>query len=255
MVELATVALDATDHLLGDLADGVAPLHAVGDALTRLAAGLGVENVVVAVDDPSLGRQVFCSGRRPLGDAGIGLAGPPGAWTEPPRPLDDPATILLIRAIGVGVGRATSTPDTTSATRRPAPPAAPTAALAVVEPAGLADAVVGATARALRHGWGFTLVIARGGSGLTDGIRSRLRASDLLVAVSDHELALLLPETAGDRVPRILTRLAEGGGVPAFSYGLVCCPADGTDPGVLCRTAAERLDEALQAAAIPPPRQ
>ena len=127
--------------------------------------------------------------------------------------------------------------------------------LSVVESVGLADAVVGATARALRHGWGFTLVLARGGSGLTDGLRSRLRAADALVAVSDHELALLLPQTAGDRVPQVLARLAEGGGVPAFSYGLVCCPADGTDPGALCRTAAERLDEALQAAARAPQRR
>jgi hypothetical protein len=282
MVERASVALDATDHLLGDLADGVAPLRAVGDALTRLADGLGVEKVVVAVDDPSLGRQVFCSGRRPLGDDGTGLAGPPGAWSEPPHPLDDPATLLLVRAIGVGVGRATRrhappaipppppppaiAPAASPATEpAPAPEVAPPSEpatepepageVSIVESAGLADAVVGATARAVRHGWGFTLVLARGGSGLTDGLRARLRAADTLVAVSDHELALLLPETAGDRVPRILARLAEGGGVPSFSYGLACCPADGADPGALCRTAAERLDAALQAAAGPSQRR
>jgi hypothetical protein len=71
----------------------------------------------------------------------------------------------------------------------------------------------------------------------------------LLVAGDGHDVALLLPQTAGDRVPLVLARLAAGAGVPPFSYGLACCPADGTDPAVLIQIAAERLEEATRARA------
>src|SRR5262249_44755725 len=114
-------------------------------------------------------------------------------------------------------------------------------------PMGLAGTVAAATARALRHGWGFTLVLLRGAPGLTEALRPRLRAADTLVTTSDRELALLLPETAGDLVPEVLARLPAGGRGPPFSYGLACCPADSRDATVLARIAAERLADALRA--------
>jgi hypothetical protein len=239
MVEGAAAVLGATDRLLGDLADAVPALRAVGDALAALAELLGVEKVIVAVDDARLGRQVFCSGRVPLGDDGVGLRGPPGMWTQPPTDLGDDAARLLVRAVGVGVVRST-------ASRRAARGSGDESL--ALRSNGLVDEVTAATARAVRYGWGFTLVFVRGGTGLAEGLRQRLRAADMLVAASDHDLALLLPETAGDRVPLVLSRLAEGTGLPPFSYGLACCPADGTDPALLCRTAAARLDEATRAA-------
>ena len=82
---------------------------------------------------------------------------------------------------------------------------------------------------------------------MTTGLNARLRAADELVVGDGNEVALLLPQTAGDRVPFVLTRLAAAGDVPPFSYGLACCPADGTDSATLCRTAAERLAEAARA--------
>ena len=248
MVDGATLMLGATDRLLGDLADAVPALRAVGDALAELADGLGVEKVIVAIDDAALGRQVFCSGRVPLGDDGVGLGGAAGAWTDPPSALDPDATRLLLRAVGVGVVRSitrTRASATTDLVRRSetAPAPAPTH--------DLVDLVTEATARAVRHGWGFTLVLLRGEAGLADALRPRLRAADSLVPVAGGELALLLPETAGDRVPFVLARLADAGGAPPFSYGLACCPADGRDPVVLCRTAAERLEAAWDAATEP----
>jgi hypothetical protein len=236
MADGAALVLDATDRLLGDLADAVPALRAVGDALAVLADGLDVEKVIVAIDDARLGRQVFCSGRLPLGEDGVGLCGPPGAWTQPPTRLDDAATLLLLRAVGVGVRRS-------AAPRRVEPPRQPP----VASSDGLADAVASAAARSLRYGWGFTLVLLRGGPGLAAALRARMRAADTLIEVSDHELALLLPETAGDRVPQVLARLAATAPTPPFSYGLACCPADGGDPAELCRTAAARLEEARRA--------
>jgi hypothetical protein len=234
----AATVLDATDRLIGDLADAVHPLRAVGDALAALADGLGVEKVIIAIDDERLGRQVFCSGRVPLGDDGVGLRGPQGAWTLPPRILDAVATAVLLRAVGIGVVRSTAR--------------ASSASLEVDRVAGdasgdpIADAVATATARALRHGWGFTLVWLRGGPELADVLRPRMRAADLLVIGTGPEIALLLPQTAGDQVPLVLARLSAAEGAPRFSYGLACCPADGTDPRLLARTAFERLEVAAR---------
>jgi hypothetical protein len=246
--------LDAADRLIGDLADAVPALRAVGDALAVLAGGLGVEKVIVAVDDASLGRQVFCSGRVPLGERGIGLRGPQGAWTQPPRALDEVAASVLVRAVAVGVVRSTAR----SRERALEPRARGSDVSASPDgTATIADAVATATARAVRHGWGFTLVLVRAeegsqgganGAGLVAGLKARLRAADLLVTGDGHEVALLLPQTAGDRVPLVLARLAAGARMPPFSYGLACCPADGTDPDALCHTAASRLEEATRAA-------
>jgi hypothetical protein len=266
--ESAPLVFAAIDRLIGDLAAAAPPLGAIGIALRSLADGLGVERVVVAVDDATLGRQVFCSDRRPLGDGGVGLFGPTGMWADPPRAIDTDAARLLDRTIGVALGRADA-PTVVSVPPAPAPPASAPAvdvedveAVEAVEdidvPAvrrtasdlaamGVAGTVAAATARALRHGWGFTLVLLRGGAGLTEALRPRVRAADTLVATSDRELALLLPETAGDVVPDVLGRLAVGGGVPPFSYGLACCPADSRDATVLTRIAAERLADALRA--------
>jgi hypothetical protein len=246
MVEGAALMSGATDRLLGDLADAVPALRAVGDALAVLADGLGVDKVIVAVDDAALGRQVFCSGRAPLGEEGVGLGGPEGAWTQPPRELDADAARLLLLAVRVGVVRAT-----TRARSSETQDLEPRAVGAVAPSSALTDAVTEAAARAVRHGWGFTLVLIRGDAGLADTLRPRLRAADTLVTAPTGELALLLPETAGDRVPYVLARLATASGAPPFSYGLACCPADGDDPAGLCRTAAERLEAAWQAAAEP----
>jgi hypothetical protein len=239
----AARVLDAIDHLIGDLTSAVPPLRAIAQGLGTLADGLAVERVIVAVDDPALGRQVFCSDRRPLGEAGTGLFGPTGTWTEPPRALDADAARLLDRAIAVALARADAAVPATAAVEHPA---APDLAPAM----GLAGTVTAATARALRHGWGFTLVLLHGGAGLTEALRPRVRAADTLVATSDRELALLLPETAGDLVPAVLARLAAGRGVPPFSYGLACCPADSRDATVLARIATERLAEAVRARAL-----
>jgi hypothetical protein len=250
MVEGAALVLDATDRLLGDLADAVPALRAVGDALALLADGLGVEKVIVAIDDPQLGRQVFCSGRAPLGEDAIGLWGPTGAWTEPPSQLDDTATMLLVRAVGVGVVRSSATlPARPVRSGTVAVEAAPGAEL--TRSTALVDAITAAAARAVRHGWGFTLVLAEGEPGLAQGLGAHRRAADSLIAVSDVGVALLLPETAGDRVPQVLARLASAGGVPPFRYGLACCPADGVDPAILSRVAAERLQAARNAAVDP----
>jgi hypothetical protein len=239
----ASLVLGAADRLIGDLADAVPALRAVGDALAVLAERLGVEKVIVAVDDAQLGRQVFCSGRVQLGEEGVGLHGPQGAWTQPPVALDPVAASILIRTVGIGVVRAITRATPSRSLAEP-----------MTETTAVADAVSTATARALRHGWGFTLVLARdngdaaGHAGLAAGLKARLRAADQLVAGNGNEVALLLPQTAGDRVPFVLARLAAEGDVPPFSYGLACCPADGTDPATLYLTAAERLAAAVRAA-------
>ena len=189
----------------------------MGDALERSPTGLGVEKVIVAVDDARLGRQVFCSARAPLGSEGIGLVGPQGAWTQPPQMLDDVAASVLVRAVGAGVVRsAARVPE-----RSPATTASP----------ALDDALATAAARAVRHGWGFTLVLVRGGARLAEVLGSGMRAADQLVVRDDNDVALVLPQTAGDRVPLVLARLTAGRDTPPFNYGLVCLSRRRHRPG------------------------
>ena len=53
-------------------------------------------------------------------------------------------------------------------------------------------------------------------------------------------------------VPAILARMAQRGDLTRFSYGLVCCPGDGTDPQALVQQALERLSQACMATGSAP---
>jgi len=241
--ETTTLLLDATERLLDESAVEVPPLTAVAEALAALAKALVVDKVIVAIDDPHFGRQVFCSGRVPLGESGIGLWGPPRVCTEPPCQLDHVAARLLVAAVGVGLARATA--SDLEATRefqgRPSRDF-------------LRQAIEAATARAVRHGWGFTFVLVAfdatakpGDTTIAKCVQYCLRAGDTLVRLDERELGLLLPATPGDQVPHLLARVAKGGGVPSFCYGLASCPGDGGDPAALVALATTRLAEADQA--------
>ena len=73
----------ASTELLEGLNAAESPLSIVSRSLAGLAETLGVEQAMVAIDDTEYGRQVFCSGRRLLGDSGDLLLGPPRAAHRP----------------------------------------------------------------------------------------------------------------------------------------------------------------------------
>ena len=206
-------------------------------SLGELATALEVEQVIVAIDDAVCGRQVFCSGRSPLGDRGDLLQGPPRICTDPPSPLDDTPARLIVAAVAAAFERARTSPPN------------------LARPDDLVTGLNAATDRCARYGWGFTLVMMRldrADDRATRQIQAQLRASDTLVEIGPRENGILMPAAAGDEMPRILARVGRGGAVSTFCYGLAACPGDATEPGALLALATSRLREADESRAEPP---
>lgn len=235
MQDAASALVSVSAQLLEGLAGGQRPLSSVSGSLADLATALGVRQVMVAIDDAVEGRQVFCSGRTPLGEQGALLIGPPRACTDPPSPLDNTLGRLIVASVATAFERARSSQPNVA--RRPD---------------DLATALGAATERAARYGWGFTLVILRldrADDRAMQQIKAHLRASDTVVEVGPREFGILLPAAAGDEIPRILTRVGRGGAVSTFCYGLAACPGDATEPGALLMLATSRLRDTDQARA------
>jgi hypothetical protein len=242
--ESTSALLAASTALLERLNASESPLSIVSESLADLASMLGVEQALVAIDDAHYGRQVFSSGRRPLGDGGDLLWGPPRVRTEPPRPMDEALARLIVATVTAAFerARAGSTPSAAAATTESSE-----AARTSARPDELLALVGIATERSARYGWGFTLVLIRVDDADSDTARrieTHLRASDSMVVLDDRDVALLLPAASDDQVPMILSRIGQGGTVSTFCYGLATCPGDTADPHDLLAFAAARLRDA-----------
>jgi hypothetical protein len=232
--EAALVA--ASTELLEGLNAAESPLSVVSASLAGLATTLGVTQVMVAIDDSEYGRQVFCSGRTPLGDSGELLWGPPRVRTDPPRAIDDALGRLIVAAVTTTFERAR------------------TSRQLVARPDDLITKLGDATQRCTRYGWGFTLVLIR----LDDAddrnparVEAHLRAGDTLIVLGPRDLAILMPAAPGDEVPTILARVGRSGTVSTFCYGLAACPGDAADAGALLALAAARLRDAEETRVTP----
>ncbi len=237
--------LAASTEVLERLNASESPLSVVSESLAELAATLGVEQAMVAIDDAQYGRQVFSSGRRPLGDGGDLLFGPPRVRTDPPRTMDEPLARLIVatvttafeRARGASIERVAETPSERPGAGKP--PA--------VTRDELAHVLGVAAERSARYGWSFTLVLVRldeSDEHSSQYVEAHLRASDTLIELSPRDLALLLPAASDEQVPMILARVGQGGAVSTFCYGLATCPGDSADPAQLLTLAAARLRDA-----------
>jgi hypothetical protein len=236
--------LDASTALLERLNAAESPLTIVSESLADFAATLGVDQAMVAIDDAQYGRQVFSSGRRPLGDRGDLLYGPPRIRTEPPHEMDDGLSRLIVATVTTAFERARAgTVPRTDALASAQKEASRTA----TRPEELMALLGVATERSARYGWGFTLVLIRvedPDSDTARRIETHLRASDTLIQLAPTDLALLLPAASDDQVPLILGRVGQGGAVSTFCYGLATCPGDSADPADLLALAAARLRDA-----------
>jgi hypothetical protein len=219
----------ASTELLEGLNSAESPLSIVSRSLATLAATLSVRQVMVAIDDVEYGRQVFCSGRTPLGDGGDLLRGPSRVHTDPPRAIDDALGRLIVAAV-------TTTFERARTGQQP-----------LARPDDLILGLGAATQRSARYGWGFTLVLVR----MDDAdvrnrtrVEAHLRAGDSLLELGPRDLAILMPAAPGDEVPTILARVGRSGTVSTFCYGLAACPGDASEPGALLALAAARLRDA-----------
>ena len=245
--QTSSAVADASTELLERLNASESPLSIVSTALGTLAETLGVDRAIVAIDDAHYGRQVFCSGRRLLGDDGDMLWGRPRVRTVPPLPIEDTYARLIVAAVATAFERAQTSQELAT----------------IGGPDKLINAVRAAVDRCARYGWGFTLVMIRldaGDNHTLAEVEAHLRASDTLPELGPRDIAMRLPSAADHEVPTILGRVGRGGAVSTFCYGLAACPGDSADASALLALAAARLHDAEstrdapEVHAIEPPR-
>lgn len=231
IADVKAALLTTSTELLERLNAAQSPLTIVSDSLANLATTLGVEQVMVAIDDAECGRQVFSSGRTLLGDSGDLLWGPPQVRTVPPRDLDDALSRLIVATV-------TTTFERARTSNSPA---------TVARSDDLIIALGAATQRSARYGWGFTLVLVRldeADKRNRPRVEAHMRTGDSLIELGPRDLAILMPAAPGDEVPTILARVGRSGTVSTFCYGLAACPGDANEAGALLALAAARLRDA-----------
>jgi len=236
--DTTSALVTASTELLERVNAAQSPLTVVSESLATLAGTLGVSQVLVAIDDPEFGRQVFSSGRTLLGDSGDLLWGPPRVRTDPPRALDDALSRLIVATV-------TTTFERARASTQP---------VAVARPDDLIIGLDAATQRSARYGWGFTLVLVRldeADARNSARMEAHLRAGDTLIELGTRDLAILMPAAPGDEIPTILARVGRSGTVSTFCYGLAACPGDATEADALLALAAARLRDAEETRIAP----
>jgi hypothetical protein len=242
VADVTAALLTTSTELLERLNAAQSPLTIVSDSLAKLATTLGVTQVMVAIDDAECGRQVFSSGRTPLGDSGDLLLGPPQVRTVPPRALDEALSRLIVATVTTTFERARTSKSPATVSRSD----------------DLIIALGAATERCARYGWGFTLVLVR----LDEAdkrnparVEAHMRTGDTLIELGPRDLAILMPAAPGDEVPTILARVGRSGTVSTFCYGLAACPGDATEAAALLALAAARLRDAEATRIMPEVRE
>jgi diguanylate cyclase (GGDEF)-like protein len=228
-------------------------------ALDSLVEQFDLDDAAVVIEEASLGQQVFCAGRRPLGvDDEELLVSAPGLYTRPA--LDDLTfdrsmmLTLCVLALRLDVLRYDAWHD---------------ALTGLYDRRSFDRLLEMAIARTTRYEWPFTLVLLEldhfqtlndekghqaGDAALRDlgeRFRRTLRFGDNAGRIGGDEFAMILPNTEADLVPALLDRVRRADGVdsacPAFSYGVAQCPQEATAFDDLVSLADSRLYEAKQA--------
>lgn len=241
--------------LLTDLTSDTPGISVVYKALNNLVNDNALDDAIMVVNEPGLGKQVFTFDRRPLTGADEDYLNlEPGLYTSPQIDItpNDAMTLAQLCAVGLRMDLlkydAWHDPLTGLYDRRSFD--------------RLLDMAV---ARSVRYQWPFTLVLIdlddfkelndndghQAGDealrSLGDRFRKILRFGDNAARIGGDEFALILPETEPEDVPPLLERIAMvNGDEPAigFSYGLALCPSEADGIDSLFKLADERLYEA-----------
>lgn len=242
-------------RLLADLTSDTPGIGVVYKALHELVEDNHLEDAILVVEEPGLGKQVFTYDRRPLSqDDEVYLNADPGLYTTPSIGMSQEEALTISRLCAVGLRidllkyDAWHDPLTGLYDRR-----------------SFDRLFEMAVARSVRYQWPFTLVLIdldgfkelnddQGHQAGDEALRSIgerfrriLRFGDNCARIGGDEFALILPETEPEDVPPLLERIAMvNGDEPAigFSYGLALCPSEADGVDTLFKLADERLYEA-----------
>lgn len=258
IIEQETDMANLVSRLLLDLTSDKPGISVVYKALNELVTENSLNDAVLVVDEPGIGRQVFTYDRRPLvGKDEQYLNLEPGLYTSPKIDMSpqDSASISRLCTVGLRIDLlkydAWHDPMTGLYDRR-----------------SFDRLLEMAVARSVRYQWPFTLVIIdldgfkelndeqghQAGDlvlrNLGDRFRQILRFGDNAARIGGDEFALILPETDPEDVAPLLERAAmTSGDEPSigFSYGLVICPVEADSVETAFKLADERLYEAKSA--------
>jgi diguanylate cyclase (GGDEF)-like protein len=246
------------EDLAAQVATSESGIALIYKALDALVEQFELDDAAVIIDEPGLGRQVFCAGRRPLGpDDEELLEQAPGLYTRPA--LDNHGfdrslmLSLCVLALRLDVLRYDAWHDPLTG---------------LYDRRSFDRLLEMAIARSTRYGWPFTLVMLdldhfktvndeqghqAGDAVLRDlgeRFRGALRFGDNAGRIGGDEFAMILPNTEPDLVPALLNRVRTADGVesacPAFSYGMAQCPSEATAFDELVQLADKRLYEAKE---------
>jgi diguanylate cyclase (GGDEF)-like protein len=244
--------------LAADLADCPSGLAFVYRALDRLAQEYDWQDLVLVLDEPSVGRQVFRGGRAAPWEADVRLVRdlPPGLYANgaPVRQsITETLADLCSVAVRVDLFRHDASHD---------------ALTGLLNRRSFDEALVQSTSRSVRYGWPFALVLIdvdrfkalndrmghEGGDRLLRAVgaelRGSLRAGDVAARLGGDEFALILAKGDADLVTALLHRLESAvrdaleGESTSFSAGVAMAPLEATDTTELYRLADRRLYEA-----------
>lgn len=244
--------------LAAELADASSGIAFVYAALDRLAAEQDWQDVVLVLDEPSVGRQVFRAGRGAPWDGAVRVVRDvqPGLYADGVlvrQSVADSLTDLCAVALRIDLFRHDASHD---------------ALTGLLNRRSFDELLVQSASRSVRYGWPFALVLIdvdrfkalndRMGHDVGDRLlravgtelRRSLRAGDVAARLGGDEFALILAKGDGDLVNALLVRLetavreALEGEATSFSAGLALAPSEATDASELYRMADRRLYEA-----------
>jgi len=238
--------------LVQDLAGQDTGLAVVYRALDTLVERFDLDDAAIVVDEPGLGRQVFCAGRRPLDeDDELLFTLEPGVYTDPPLETDEIDATMLTSLCSVALRLdllrydAWHDPLTSLYDRR-----------------SFDRLLEAAVSQSRRYAWKFLLVILdvdnlkelndRDGHAAGDAIlrtlaerfHHTLRFGDTAARIGGDEFALILPDTNPAALPKLIERITDDNAGFSVSYGSARSPDEADDFDRLFKLADERLYEA-----------
>ena len=242
--------------LITELSSGRTGIPFVYWCLERVGDALDIDDAVLVLDHPVLGRQAFRLGGRPVGPdvAALLQDEAPALHLDADVAAADAAAVarLCLLALNLAMADHDASHD---------------AMTGLLNRRAFDDALTAATAQSARHGWPFALLVIdiddfklvndehghlegdRTLEALGAELRRSLRSGDRAARLGGDEFGVILAAGSQASADALAKRLAAGvearvGRPIRMSTGVATAPGDATDPEMLYKIADVRLYEA-----------